>query len=69
MPGKSLPAGYTLERKKVTWMRWDAAAMRNRISHPVTAVLTDPDGGVRFFDTVAEARAWLEEPANVMPPA
>lgn len=68
MTAASLPPGYTLVRERVTWTRWDAAAMRNRISHPVLAVLTEPDGNQRTFDTVAEARAWLAEPGNVAAP-
>jgi hypothetical protein len=62
-----VPAGYALERTRVTWTRWDADALRNRVSHPTLAVLTEPDGNSRTFDTMAAARAWLADPDNVAP--
>lgn len=47
-------------RECVTWTRWDAAALRNRISHPTWWRVTEPDGYVRYFDTRREALAWID---------
>jgi hypothetical protein len=55
----ALPEGYATERTRVMWTRWDADAMRNRISHPVVALVTEPDGNQRTFDTVRDAREWI----------
>ena len=52
---------YTVTREKVTWVRWDAAAMRNRISHPWQYIVTDADGYRRAFDTRRQADEWIGE--------
>lgn len=52
---------YTVRRERVTWTRWDPAAMRNRISHPWQYIVTDPDGYERCFDTRREADSWIAE--------
>jgi hypothetical protein len=42
-------------RTRVTWVRWDSAALRTRISHPSVWIWTDSDGYERAFDSEADA--------------
>lgn len=69
MTAAVLPAGYRLERKRVTWIRTEPRGPhgipRQVVSHPVLAVLTLPDGTERMFDTSAEALEWLADPGNL----
>ena len=48
-------------RERVTWVRWDKAAMCNRTSHPFMWRVREPDGYERVFDTKAEAQRWIED--------
>lgn len=62
MSAPTLPAGWTLTRERVTWVRWDAAAMRTRISHPLLWALTGPDDrGTTYDGTRREALQRMRE--------
>lgn len=45
----------TIKRERVTWVRWDRAAMRDRISRPFVWTWTDESGTERCEDTRADA--------------
>lgn len=48
-----------ITRERVTWTRWDADALRTRVSHPIVWIVTEPDGYQRTFPTKAEAVAFV----------
>lgn len=50
---------YTITRERVTWIRWDSEAHRNRISHPVVWTVAENGADVSCHDTKAAAQAWI----------
>lgn len=45
----------TIERRQVTWTRWDSRRNRQVTTHPVQWIWTDPEGIERSYDTKREA--------------
>lgn len=52
-----MEATETIERRKITWSRWDARRRKTVTSHPTVWIWTDAEGTERVFDTKAEAVA------------
>lgn len=52
---------HRLKRERVTWVRWDPAALRQRTSRRWVWIVTEADGYERVFDTKGEAEAWIAQ--------
>jgi hypothetical protein len=51
----------TVERRQVTWVRWDPKRLREVASHPWQWVWTDPEGVERCYGTKRDALTAQEE--------
>jgi hypothetical protein len=50
---------YTIVRERVTWIRWDPKALRNRTSHPTVWTVQEDGVDVYTADTKRDAEAWI----------
>lgn len=51
---------YTVVRERVTWIRWDPKALRNRTSHPTVYTVHEDGEPVKSCDTAREADEWIK---------